>query len=674
MRNRYWLCFPVLLCASPIASARDLPVITINKAPAERVIPDEAAAKEAMAQIAGGSNVVSQTEWKDQRASTVNDMFDYAPGVFVQPRNGAEASRISIRGSGLSRQFQGGGLLVLQDGIPINTADGSFDFQEIDPWLVDYTEIYRGANALSYGAGTLGGATNFITPTAETAPANLLRLEGGSFGTAHGQIATARKWQNQDIYLTATGFSSDGFRGQNTQHTGRLSANTGWQISPTAETRFYIGHTHTQAEIPGTLTKAQAYADPSRGKAINTSKDYARDLEITRLANKTAWRTGKTRYESTLYARFRELANPSFTYISSDTQDFGWRGSFTTPQGARGTWTGGINLAYGSGKEDRYTNNGGEMGALAITRYQEAQTHEAYVQYGYLLQENLTAIASIQGSYATRRIEQQFPNNAIQEKDYTGFNPRVGLLYDIAPDIQLFSNLSRSFEPPELVDLSGGNDPAFKQLDAQTATTIEIGSRGKWQQTGWDAAYYHARVKNELIRFQFPNGDSDMINAGNSTHDGIELGLSNRLAQHLYLTDDSFHLRLAYQWNHFRLNNNSTLENKDLPGIPQHFIKAELTYTHPQGWNIGPNLEWVPEAPPIDLANSYHAQRYFLLGARASYQPENKPYSFYLEGRNLLNKTYIATYDVIPNANSKDSASFYTGDGRAIYAGMRCEL
>jgi hypothetical protein len=57
------------------------------------------------------------------------------------------------------------GLTLLQDGIPINLADDNGDFQELEPIFFDHLEVYRGANALRFGSGTLGGAVNGVTPT-----------------------------------------------------------------------------------------------------------------------------------------------------------------------------------------------------------------------------------------------------------------------------------------------------------------------------------------------------------------------------------------------------------------------------------------------------------------------------------------------------------------------------
>ena len=89
---------------------------------------------------------------------------DYVPGVFAQPKWGDD-TRLSIRGSSLSRNFHLRGVQLYMDGIPINTADGYGDFQEIDPTAYKYVEVWKGANALQYGANSLGGAINFVIPT-----------------------------------------------------------------------------------------------------------------------------------------------------------------------------------------------------------------------------------------------------------------------------------------------------------------------------------------------------------------------------------------------------------------------------------------------------------------------------------------------------------------------------
>src|SRR5690606_1203908 len=112
-------------------------------------VPTTAEATAEIQQTPGAVEVVSDQAYKPSTPSaTLKDALDYVPGVFVQTKWG-EDTRLSIRGSGLSRNFHGRGIQLIMDGIvPVTTADGASDFQEIDPTAYRYIEVYKGANAL----------------------------------------------------------------------------------------------------------------------------------------------------------------------------------------------------------------------------------------------------------------------------------------------------------------------------------------------------------------------------------------------------------------------------------------------------------------------------------------------------------------------------------------------
>ena len=96
-------------------------------------VPTTTQAEAILARVPGSVVVVPDTAYKyTTPALTIKDVLDYVPGVFAQPKWG-EDTRLSIRGSGLSRNFHLRSVELFMDGIPINTADGYGDFQEIDP-------------------------------------------------------------------------------------------------------------------------------------------------------------------------------------------------------------------------------------------------------------------------------------------------------------------------------------------------------------------------------------------------------------------------------------------------------------------------------------------------------------------------------------------------------------
>src|SRR3546814_14469158 len=114
----------------------------------------------------------------------------------------------------------------MQDGIPVNLADGSFDFQTIEPMATRYIEVYRGANALGYGASTLGGAVNFVSPTGYDTPQIELRGELGSFDYQRFGMTTGGVHGTLAYFFSTRTFAQDGFRANARQYTTRPNANT----------------------------------------------------------------------------------------------------------------------------------------------------------------------------------------------------------------------------------------------------------------------------------------------------------------------------------------------------------------------------------------------------------------------------------------------------------------
>ena len=80
-----------------------------------RTVDDIEQARRKLDERAGGTALVDGESYRDRRAGTLADALGFAPGVFVQPRFGADEARIAIRGSGLQRTFHGRGLVEVHE-------------------------------------------------------------------------------------------------------------------------------------------------------------------------------------------------------------------------------------------------------------------------------------------------------------------------------------------------------------------------------------------------------------------------------------------------------------------------------------------------------------------------------------------------------------------------------
>ncbi|WP_294926518.1 Plug domain-containing protein [uncultured Paracoccus sp.] len=96
----------------------------------------------------GAVSLIDRREAVGQAAPTLADTLSGVPGVVVQQFfGGNDQPRIQIRGSGLQQNPSERGLLVMQDGMPVNRADGAYVVGLAAPGQAESVEVFRGAAA-----------------------------------------------------------------------------------------------------------------------------------------------------------------------------------------------------------------------------------------------------------------------------------------------------------------------------------------------------------------------------------------------------------------------------------------------------------------------------------------------------------------------------------------------
>jgi iron complex outermembrane recepter protein len=239
------------------------------------------------------------------------------------------------------------------------------------------------------------------------------------------------------------------------------------------------------------------------------------------------------------------------------------------------------------------------------------------------------------------------------DQDYTSFNPRVGVLYDLNDTSQLFANVSCSFEPPTFNELSvcnggtpnsGPTSVEAVKLDAQKATTIEMGARGGQDRLRWDVTFYRSWIEDEILT------TSDLIGVAGVTrnspdttiHQGIELGIGATLFENLFTDNgDSLVFSAVYNYSDFYFDA-GVYDGKQLAGVPKHYVMASLSYENSIGLSLGINVEWLPDDTPTDHQNTVYNPSFHVLGVRAAWKGSR--WSIFIEGKNITNETYASSF------------------------------
>lgn len=630
-------------------------------------------ARQQIQQTPGGVDVVAAEDYKySSVAATIKDVLEYVPGVFAQPKWGDD-TRLSIRGSGLSRNFHLRGVQLYMDGIPINTSDGYGDFQEIDPTAYKFTEVWKGANALRFGANSLGGAINFVTPTGrDVGGINTAAIDMGSFGYRRFQGSVGGANGPWDAFFTASNQSAEGFRDHSYGHSTRASGNIGYQFSPDFETRFYINANDIRQRIPGSVTRTSALTSPETAAPGNVINDQQRNIDSGRIANKTTIRFDSTTVEFGAFAVDRHLMHPIFQWLDYQYKDYGGFARATDDRiinGFRNRLVAGVNVVNGEIDNKQYANIGGYKGALLSSSLDKSENTSVYLEDSFYFLPNVAAVGGTQFLYATRDRTARFGATSSGSTEFNLWSPKAGLLWDIDPTWQAFANISRSAEVPSFGESSAAPAIPFYLIQPQTATTYEIGTRGRRPDLTWELALYRANIKNELQCMYGAPGQCNVVNADRTVHQGIEAGLGAAVLKNIFTPDsDKMWINLAYTFNDFRFDNDPIFGNNQLPGAPRHYLRGEILYKHANGFYIGPNVEWVPQAYYVDNFNTFTTAAYAIWGLKIGV--DDGKYSFYLEARNIANTAYIASTGITRLADAS-SPLFEPGTGRAIYAGMR---
>lgn len=603
----------------------------------------------------GGADVVPATDFDDKLTVSLRDALAFSAGVYTQPRFGQEV-RISIRGSGISRGYHMRGLTLLQDGVPINLADDNGDFQELDPSFLQHLEVFRGANALRFGASTLGGAINGVTPTGRSARGLTLRVDGGSFDTVRGYASAGFADARGDAFVAVAGDLSDGDRDHAKRRAFRFNANLGLRLTDAIETRFYASAQSIDQQLPGALTFAQVESDPSAGSYAG---DQHRNIDSLRLQNRTSFTLGNGGLDVGAFLNAKKLFHPIYQVVDQNSTDWGSYARLDQDFGAVG-FTAGVTARFGSVASKRYVNVNGQRGAPTFRAEQTARTIDGYAEGRLRPAPGLTLIAGAIYTSGIRKQDQSFPTVAHGRASFDQLSPKLGVLYAPAKDVQVYANFSRSHELPGFIELA--QMASFVPLDAQRAWTAEIGTRGRVGPVRFDISAYRADLRGELLQYAVSSSiPASTFNADDTRHQGVEAALDIELARWAML-------RGTWNWSDFRFRSDAQFGNNRLPVIPEHALRGELRLGT-EALNLAPNVEWVPQGGWADYANSFRPEGYAMLGVTARAELR-EGVSLFADARNLTDKRAVGDISAAI-AYSPATALFYPIERRGIYAGVR---
>ncbi len=472
--------------------------------------------------------VIDQEEIEESGANNIAELISSTTGVQIVDQGGSSGLKtINLRGSSANQ------VLVMIDGQPINNnQNGQVDLGQLVLSNVKRIEILKGPASSIYGANALGGVINIITKEGSDINGTEINFGLGSFDTYNTSIVHGTSFDNTEVQISAEILKSDGERKNSEVDQYFISTKINYNINSTNDLIFNISYNDSDKKVPG----SESMLTPNA-----TQDDLMKNYSLKFVQNKEFRNLNISFYQNNIES------------IYDNPDEFGYSGSskhYTKDNGIHINQTHYLNnntLSYGiEYNEDEIDSN-------------ENGKHDLNTKSIYLNDK--------------WEINNQFILNAgVRYDDHEKFgsetSPRVGLIYKINKNKNIYLSYGESYRTPTFNDLywpSTQYTEGNPDLEAETSKAYEIGYRSNNKLLNTEINIFRRDSQN-LIEWA---AGSDFVyrpyNINNAETDGLELTLDTKL------TDT---LNFAYQHTYLDSRNNKTNELlKD-----QFYNSISLTY------------------------------------------------------------------------------------------------
>ena len=559
-----------------------------------------------------------QIEYAQRRAS-LDEALRGIPGLFVQNRRNYGLSGgigLSIRAP--QPRFGLRGLAIIQDGIPITTADGTTEPGNVDLGSVGRIDVIRGPSSVLYG-NSAGGVINLNTTFDTSRPLTITPdIQFGSYGYNRQQVRLDGGNAGTQFMASVSRFETDGFRQNSAAKITQANVVVRRVVSASTEIRGVFNlYDAPFAESASFLNERDARADAVRSSSGEclAGACLARGIALAR-----HWGEGTTQgqggltvehrfggtqvFRATGWGMWRNLdAIGAFQNIELARTGFGFRSEYFggTQAGSVGVeWAAGFDLS--SQNDDRMEfgqQRDGTNGALRVDQTEDVLSAGPFAQVSIAPNERVQFTAGVRWDYYDFRAGDRKTDDGDQSGDRTmdAISPSIGVTIAAAPGVNIFSSFATAYETPTTVELSNtptGEGGFNQDLDPQDLRSFEVGVRGLIEpaRLRYEAAVYVSTVDNALVTFQNPLSQDFFSNASKSSRDGVELSLE-------WVPDASFDARFAYTYQDFVFEEfvlgSSDFAGKKEPGAPPNRVFVGFNYTAPFGLRSGATVRWVDE-------------------------------------------------------------------------------
>jgi len=655
-----------------------------------------------------------QSEYDSQPTRNMRESLESLPGVIVRQANGPRDFSISLRGSGVKTSFAIRDLKIYEDGISQTQSDGLSRLDMHDPWFMRSVEVQAGASSSMYDNYALGGMVHFKTRRGSDINGVEAFLSGGSFGYQKYAFAVGQEYTNVDISMFGSQQLEDGFIRNSNYNTQTINLNFRFRVDDKQSFYFKAITNWLDTRVPTRLTQSQFNTDPrqaggttcattgSCNDAVRLGQGridrrtivgglYERQLDTNTVLTIEADYDVKDINQT--FTQITDNVNPNYkNYVDlrhngrfSSMPLQSYVGFFINNMEQEGQTFTNLDDFHGTRGTLAQNNRGTNRNIGGRFREELEFVPKWILAAGFGFEQSMISIQTINyngaGAIASR---------ADAQRTFWNYAPEMSLSWKPADGYRHWIRASTGYGIPTFGNLTTGLDGLAGTnfaLKPQKNLNLEIGTDSRLHKTlSVHLVGFMVFFKDEIIaQSNSTNTGSFAVNADSSRYRGIETGYDWRPLDGWRFSGAYTHIDTEYVnfTDRFAVAGGPVTQvvrdGKQVPNVPRDVLNFKEEYRHPSGWGGWFETSYW-NSYFLNNGNTIGAPAYWLLNANVNKYVEIKnPYirfaKFYVELDNLLDKTYVASGNVVADSTpDAQKTLFFAGYGRAIYGGVTLGL
>jgi len=520
------------------------------------------------------TSIIDDIEFRKNEGEFLINSLNQVTGVYSHSA-GYNTNRITIRGMGSRSPYSTNKIKSYLNNIPLSNGVGETTIEDFGIDILDQIEINKGPNSSIYGSG-LGG--NIILKTSKNFEKTVkIKSIFKSFNTYQNSISVSRKINRLNLLLNFEKLKSDGYRDNNTYDNDRFFASVNYEINEDYVIDFIHFYNSADALIPSSLSLENFINNPSSAafswRNVEGGEDYNRSLTgLTFNSKKNKYSSSTTLF----YKTFNNDENRPFNYLIEDSDSYGFRHIGKFPLNS-------FDFSYGLEYSDEnylfstWDEYGSNNQSIISQQTQNRKN------YNYFLQLD----KSFKNSFLTIGIGSNKINyDWVDETESTSLNyntkniisPRISYNHNL-DKISIFGNISHGFSSPNIDETLDENGIVNPDIKPETGWNYEFGLIGSTNDNSlsYNLGLYFMDIKNLLVAQRTSFDTFTGVNAGRTTHPGLEATINFPLfrGKNLTITSSNNFSKYWYIFKDFNNRGTDYSQNK-LTGVPSHTIYSKI--------------------------------------------------------------------------------------------------